>query len=220
MEMVEPDQLLANPDNWRIHPREQQDAVEGLLSEVGWVDAIKVNVTTGHVLDGHLRETLALRRDQGKIPVLYVELSEDEEKLILASLDSSSKMAGTDRDKLDVLISEITTGDPGVQAMLSELWKVEVEQPRERAASAAADGGGSDSADDGDSSKGELEISAELLERYDYLVFYFDNELDWQVAVERFGVKSVLNAQVGTTTFKKKGVGRLLPAKELLERSA
>ena len=34
-----PDQLLANPANWRLHPREQQQALAGALAEVGWVAA-------------------------------------------------------------------------------------------------------------------------------------------------------------------------------------
>lgn len=31
-----PDQLLANPANWRIHPKAQQDALAGALDAVGW----------------------------------------------------------------------------------------------------------------------------------------------------------------------------------------
>jgi hypothetical protein len=33
---VAPDQSLANPCNWRIHPQYQQDALRGILDEVGW----------------------------------------------------------------------------------------------------------------------------------------------------------------------------------------
>ena len=32
-----PDQLVANPANWRTHPPEQQRALAGALGEVGWV---------------------------------------------------------------------------------------------------------------------------------------------------------------------------------------
>src|SRR5690606_4570024 len=44
-----PDQLLANPANWRIHPQAQQDALAGVLSEVGWVQQVIVNQRTGVV---------------------------------------------------------------------------------------------------------------------------------------------------------------------------
>jgi hypothetical protein len=33
-----PDQLLANPGNWRVHPKAQQDALAGALDAVGWVE--------------------------------------------------------------------------------------------------------------------------------------------------------------------------------------
>src|SRR5437867_4576224 len=55
-----PDQLLANPKNWRIHPKHQQEALAGVLDEVGWVQEVIVNQQTGHLVDGHLRVTLAL----------------------------------------------------------------------------------------------------------------------------------------------------------------
>ena len=35
-----PDQLLANPANWRIHPKAQQDALAGALDQVGWVKQV------------------------------------------------------------------------------------------------------------------------------------------------------------------------------------
>jgi DNA modification methylase len=39
----DPTQLLANPKNWRIHPKAQQDALVGVLNEVGWVQDVIVN---------------------------------------------------------------------------------------------------------------------------------------------------------------------------------
>lgn len=92
----DPEQLLANPGNWRIHPKRQQDALSGVLDEVGWVDQIIVNQRTGHVVDGHLRVSLALRRNEPTVPVLYVDLSEAEEKLVLATLDPIAAMATAD----------------------------------------------------------------------------------------------------------------------------
>jgi hypothetical protein len=44
-----PDQLLANPANWRIHPKAQQNALAGALDAVGWVQQVLVNRRTGFV---------------------------------------------------------------------------------------------------------------------------------------------------------------------------
>jgi len=116
-----PDQLLANPANWRTHPKAQQDALEGVLNEVGWVDRVIVNQRTGHIVDGHLRVTLALRRNEPTIPVHYVDLDEAEEALILATLDPIAAMASADKSQLDALLRDVQTGEAGVQAMLAEL---------------------------------------------------------------------------------------------------
>lgn len=116
-----PEQLLANPSNWRIHPKHQQDALEAVLNEVGWVQRVIVNQRTAHVVDGHLRVSLALRRDEKTVPVLYVDLSEQEEALILATIDPLSALAATDKEKLDELLREVETGEPALQLMLSEL---------------------------------------------------------------------------------------------------
>lgn len=116
-----PDQLLANPGNWRIHPRAQQEALAGVLSEVGWVQHVIVNRRTGHLLDGHLRVSLALRRNEPSVPVLYVDLDPAEETLILATLDPLAAMATTDATKLDELLREVRTGEAAVQAMLDQL---------------------------------------------------------------------------------------------------
>jgi len=45
-----PDQLLVNPGNWRLHPRNQQAALAGALDTVGWVQQILVNQRTGFVV--------------------------------------------------------------------------------------------------------------------------------------------------------------------------
>ena len=117
----EPDQLLANPSNWRIHPAAQQNALSGVLKEIGLVQNVVANRTTGHLVDGHLRVMLAMRENQPTVPVTWVELSEEEEHLILASLDPLAAMATADAGALDALLSSVQSGEEAVTAMLAEL---------------------------------------------------------------------------------------------------
>ena len=106
-----PDQLLANPFNWRIHPRQQQQALTDILGDVGWVQNVIVNQRTGHVVDGHMRVGVAISENQAEIPVVYVDLDEEEEQKILASLDPIGSMAVTDTEQLQGLISGLAFGD-------------------------------------------------------------------------------------------------------------
>jgi hypothetical protein len=116
-----PDQLLANPANWRIHPKAQQDALAGALDQVGWVQQVLVNRRSGFVVDGHARVALALTRGETSVPVLYVDLEPEEEALVLATLDPIGAMATRDDDKLRALLAEISVDDAGLVALLSDL---------------------------------------------------------------------------------------------------
>jgi DNA modification methylase len=117
----DPTQLVANPRNWRIHPVGQQDALGSVLDDVGWVQQVLVNRITGNVVDGHLRVELALSRGESSVPVLYVDLTEEEEALVLASLDPLASMAVVDEDQLRELLAEVTIDQEDLAALLKSL---------------------------------------------------------------------------------------------------
>ena len=122
--MMDPESLLAHPDNWRIHPRFQEAALEKVLDRVGWVQRVIVNQQTGHVVDGHLRVALALKRNEPEIPVTVVDLSEDEERVMLAALDPIGMMAERDYAKareLSALVGAQESGGELARLFESEL---------------------------------------------------------------------------------------------------
>ena len=125
----QPDQLLANPFNWRIHPLAQQRALDGILQEVGWVQRVIVNRRTQHVVDGHARIALAISRGEKSIPVIYVDISEQEELLVLAALDPIAALAATDQAKLDEILRDVSTDNEGLSELLAELSKAQSFQP-------------------------------------------------------------------------------------------
>ena len=113
----------ANPANWRTHPETQQDALEGVLRDVGWVQNVIINRRTGgRLVDGHQRIISALKQgDDTPVPYIEIDVDEAEEALILATLDPLAAMAGTDTAALDALLRSVQTGEAGVQAMLAKL---------------------------------------------------------------------------------------------------
>ena len=118
---VAPGDLLANPRNWRVHPKLQGDALRGILAEVGWVQDVVVNRRTGHIVDGHLRVSLAIQQGEQAIPVKYIDVSEEEEALLLATLDPLGALASTDGDALDALLQTVQSDDGGIASLLAEL---------------------------------------------------------------------------------------------------
>lgn len=123
---ADPQQLAKgmNPLNWRGHPEAQREALEEALDSIGFIQRVLVNRTTGRVIDGHLRIELAVLKGQDLIPVDYVELTEDEEALALATLDAITEQAEPIPDKLAALLERtraLTADRPGLGAMLERL---------------------------------------------------------------------------------------------------
>lgn len=116
-----PEELLANPFNYRRHPAEQLAALEGVLEEIGWIQRTIVNQRTGHLIDGHARVELAIRREEDAIPVLYVDLSENEERVALAALDPITGLAYHDDQALVQLLDGLEAENEALAKFLEEL---------------------------------------------------------------------------------------------------
>jgi len=114
-------ELQPNPKNWRTHPVAQQDALRGVLAEVGIAGAVLARETAEGglmLIDGHLRTDVM--HDQ-EIPVLVLDVDEAEADKLLATIDPLAAMAEADAGKLDELLREIDTGSEALQEMLAKL---------------------------------------------------------------------------------------------------
>lgn len=112
--------LAPNPANWRQHPSLQRAAMLGALVDVGWVQQVIVNRTTGRLVDGHLRVELAKAKDE-EVPYVEVELTEAEERLVLATLDPLAAMATPDQDALNALLASVASSEADLQDLLDSL---------------------------------------------------------------------------------------------------
>lgn len=111
-------ELRANPMNWRRHPKEQHDAVRGVLQEIGYADALLAREDTDGslvLIDGHLRAEITL---DTTVPVLILDVNEDEGNKILATLDPLAAMAEADAGKLNELVGNIQFEDGNLQSMV------------------------------------------------------------------------------------------------------
>ena len=127
---VKASELYASPHNWRTHPKEQQDALIGILAEIGYADAIIAReLPSGEleIVDGHLR---AETTPDVEVPVLILDTNEDEAKKLLTVLDPLAAMAEANKDALGQLLMEIDTESDAVRAMLDALAEQEgIESP-------------------------------------------------------------------------------------------
>jgi len=111
--------LLRNPRNWRTHPQAQQEALRGILSEVGYADALLARETESGeliLIDGHLR---AETTPDQEVPVLVLDVTEAEADKLLLSLDPLAELAETNAQALNDLLRDVQTGDSG----LAKMWE-------------------------------------------------------------------------------------------------
>jgi hypothetical protein len=136
-------QLQANEANWRIHPTAQQDVLRSLIGhDIGWIQSVIVNKRTSRswpagsrnvetVLDGHARIQLAIQQgDETPVPVTYVDLSPDEERLALATFDPIAGLAAHDTDKFDVLVTELPKTTVDLTAILEHVQPGKKPKPK------------------------------------------------------------------------------------------
>jgi hypothetical protein len=126
LKRVRASELLPNPKNWRTHPTAQRSALEGMLTEVGYADALIARETDEGLMliDGHLR---AETTPDAEVPVLILDVNEKEAEKILATLDPLAAMARPDNDILMPLLEGLNVQDGHVNAMLEALANGESE---------------------------------------------------------------------------------------------
>lgn len=112
--------LLPHPKNWRTHPTAQRDALRGVLSEVGWADALLVREAPDglQLIDCHAMSEVA---PDAEIPVLVLDVTDEEADKILATHDPLAAMAEANQDKLDELLDSVSTKSEALQQMLNDM---------------------------------------------------------------------------------------------------
>jgi DNA modification methylase len=121
--------LIRNPKNWRRHPKTQKDALYGLLTEIGCADALIVReLADGRmmIIDGHLR---AETTPDALVPVLVLDVTEEEADKLLFTLDPLAAMAESDSERIKALLLTVRTNSPAVEELFkrtagNRLWEV------------------------------------------------------------------------------------------------
>ena len=209
------DDLIPAPYNPRTISPEALDGLRASVDRFGDLSGLVWNAITGHLVAGHQRmralkdagatfrratKTLPARFTLGKraFPIRVVEWGEAEEKAANV-VANNTQTAGTFTDALASVIDDArpAVGDDFDALRFSDLLA-------EHTPDIAPD-----------PPPPELEFSAELLERHNYIVFTFDNVLDWQVVREAFNIHTVHGLD-SRPDYRRAGVGRVFPGAKLL----
>jgi hypothetical protein len=167
--------LRKNPRNWRLHPEGQRSALLEILGTVGFVGAgIGRDTPDGiELLDGHLRADLA---DDGEMPILIVDLNDDEAAKVLATFDPLSALAIPDIDAFKLLLTGLELDEH------AELRKVVTDITRKFS---EKEGTGEDDRID------VPNMALHPHEHYDYLVVLASTTHEWNTLCDRLDLPIV-----------------------------
>lgn len=194
MQKVKVTALMRNAKNPRTLDKDKFEKLKQSLKEFPeMLDKRPIIVANGVILGGNMRYKAAVELGFKEVPVIDASDWTEEQRQQFIIKDNLS-FGNWD---WDILANEWEVNK-------LEDWGMDLPIVNERL-EAIKDG------------QPEITVTEEILEEHNYIVFTFDNQLDWQVAKELFDIGTV--AKPGfTETYMQKGIGRVRKGIELLEK--
>lgn len=190
------DDLVQFKKNPKKHEVIDIDLIAKSIERNGFGENLLVCPETNEILAGNGRYLAAKKLGLKEVPVVYApEGLTEKQKADLVIASNKLVEASGYNDNLQILIDmfELNPADFGMEEVAKEIEKEMEEEP-------------------------EVPFTEELREEHNYIVLYFDNDVDWLQAETLFGkyltTKQALNSKEG---FRKMGVGRVVKGADVLK---
>ncbi len=186
------------PWNWRDHPPEQREALEAILAEVGFAGAgLARELEDGslELIDGHMRAELDLDQE---MPVLILDVTEEEAKKILATHDPLGAMSTDNVEARRRLLEEIDAEEASLRKMIADMLAATPADDEEGGRGGKTDLGG------------PVEMELRPHEHYDYVIVLARTTQEWNRLVELLDLQTIRRRG-------RIGAARGLPAEKLIE---
>jgi hypothetical protein len=108
--MAEVRGITDHPLNARHHTFRQQEVLGGAMRSVGVLEEVIISERSGLLLNGHLRVRIAREERQPEIPAIWVDVSEEEEALILSTFDALGAMSTISGQILEKTLERVKAG--------------------------------------------------------------------------------------------------------------
>ena len=201
IEYVSIDSIKPYSKNAKQHPREQIEQIKNSIEQFGMDDPI--GVWKDEIVEGHGRLIACKELGMAEVPIIRLDhLTDEERKAYTLAHNKLTMNSDFDVDILEKELDSILNidmSDFGFEKFIEEeKEEVEKEQP-------------------------EIEFSEVLGEEHNYIVLYFDNEVDWLQAESLFDIKptkcgSTRKDQKITSKMNRVGIGRVLKGSEAINK--
>ena len=197
--LVEIGSIKEDPDNAKIHDARSLKAIELSLDTFGQRKCVVVNKKNRIIEAGNGIVMAAKQLRWTHVAAVFVEDDAESEIGYKLADNRTAELSSWDKDRLHAQLLSLEEMDFDIR-----ITGFTAQDIRE----IGGEGGGT--------AQPEIEFSEELLMEHNYIVLYFDNVLDWEVAKEKFGLKTVkdLIPRKG----QPKGIGRVVRGEDVLDR--
>lgn len=192
IEYLPVDSLKPYSKNARKHSEKDIQAICNSIEEFQFLDPIGIWSDQNIIVEGHGRLIAAKRLGMDEVPCIRLDHLTDEQRKAYAL--AHNKTAELSKWFDELLQSELAD----IEDIDMELFGFDLDAVTEK-----------------EEEPGEVPFTEELMLTHNYIVLYFDNDFDWEVAQEKFGLQKVkdLIPRKGQPT----GIGRVINGREVLK---
>lgn len=193
IQIVDIDSLIPNPKNNNKHPPEQIERLSKLIEYQGFRNPLVVSNRSGFVLCGHGRIEAAKKAGLKQVPVMFQDFENEAQEY--AYLTSDNAIASWAELDLAAVNTEMLDLGPDFDIDLLGIKEFTIE-PIEKFDSDV---------------NGDIDFSAEIDEKNDYVVLLFKSKDNFNKAKEKFNLKTVKQnlSRSGIESMETKGLGRI-----------
>lgn len=207
IEYINTEELVPYKKNSRTHSEEQIKQISESMKEFGFTNPVLID-EENEIIAGHGRVLGAKKLGIESVPCIRLEgLTEAQKKAYIIADNKIALNSGWNEDILKMEILDLKDEDFKIGLLGfsdSELDKLlDVDEENEQEA--------------------EVEFTEVLGEEHNYIVLYFDNDVDWLQAETLFDIKpkkalSTRADGVVTSSMERIGVGRVLEGKKAIQK--
>lgn len=201
-ELRDPTSLVEHPRNYNTHPAEQIRLLAKIIKHQGWRNPITVSKRSGFVVKGHGRLAAAMLLKTEKVPVDVQDYKDEASEVADMIADNRiAELAEADQDGLKGLLTDDLfdgfdldlTGYSDTDFLQEDINEPNAENPT-------------------------IAFSDEVLPEHNYVVLYFNNDIDWLNAQTHFALDSKYSKRSNGKEWSK-GIGRIINGGEYLTKA-
>lgn len=202
VEYIKKEDLKPYVNNAKVHTGEQVGQIKKSIEEFGFNDPIAI-WKDNEIIEGHGRLLAVMEMDDIKeVPVIRLDdLTDEQRKAYILVHNKLTMNTGFDDVLLNLELDDIDID-------MEQFGFVNIDEEIEEIAK---------------EEEGEEKFTEVLGEEHNYIVLYFDNEVDWLQLQSLIDVDEKMNLSTRkdgeiTKGMKRKSVGRVFNGKEVMER--